>query len=363
MRKVTVDVENRTVTAEGGCVWADVDAATTAHGLATVAGTVNHTGIGGLSLGGGFGWLTSRYGLVVDNILSATFVLADGSTAIASPTSHPDLFWAIRGAGQNFGVAVSITYRAHPQPHPVWAGVMVFTPDKMDMIINFVNEFTVSPTPDCGLFVGFSTSPIDNRPCVAAAVYHNGPDAASLGAAKFGPLIALEPSLSTVAEIPYVELNSIINGLATPGDRKNMRGAALKTPISVDFAHKVYDHLSSFLERVPDTQGSLVIWEIVDNRVINERSIRDMAFANRGQYYNVGIMGRWLDKALDGEVREWLNECEKMFIGEFNRVDNAVGEGEEGVRSYANYMDREPSFFLFFFISSFVTARVRRDTD
>jgi hypothetical protein len=280
-------------------------------------------------------------------MLSATFVLADGSTAIVSPTSYPDLFWAIRGAGQNFGVALSFTYRAHPQPHPVWAGLMAFTPDKLDAIFTFANEFATSPTPDCALIIAFSTSPIDNAPCVAVALYHNGPHAATLGAAKFSSLIALEPYISTVAEIPYVKLNTIINPLTEPGDRKNLRGTAFKTPVSLDFVHKVYDNFISFLEGVPGTHGSFILWEIVDYSIINKRDIRDMSFANRGEYYNAAVVPRWRDKALDGKIREWMNGSEDLFIRELNRIDKAVGDGDEGVRSYANYMERG---FLFPFL-------------
>ena len=123
-------------------------------------------------------------------------------------------------------------------------------------------------------------------PRVALAVYHNGPDAATVGAAKFGPLASLEPYISTVAEIPYVELNTIINGITTHGDRKNLRGTAFKSPLSLDFVHMIYDDFVSFLERVPATHGSVLLWEFLDNRSVNERGIRDTAFANRGEYYN-----------------------------------------------------------------------------
>lgn len=97
MRKVTVDPKSKTITAEGGCNWQDVDEAGQKHGLATVGGTVNHTGIGGLTLGGGYGWLSGKYGLTVDVLLSAKVVLADGRLVTASETENEDLFWAIRG--------------------------------------------------------------------------------------------------------------------------------------------------------------------------------------------------------------------------------------------------------------------------
>lgn len=107
MRRVTVDAEKKIVTAEGGALWCDIDVAAAEHGLATVGGTVNHTGIGGLTMGGGFGWLSGLYGAVVDNLVGAMVVIANGQILNTSETENAELFWAIRGAGHNFGVAVS----------------------------------------------------------------------------------------------------------------------------------------------------------------------------------------------------------------------------------------------------------------
>lgn len=140
MRNVTVNPVDKTITAQGGCLWEDVDKAAGQHGLAAVGGTVNHTGIGGLTLGGGYGWLCGQYGLTVDNLLSVEIVLANGDVVRSSASENTDLFWGIRGAGQSLGVVTEFTYRAHDQPNPVWAGQLLFSPDKLESVIEFGNH-------------------------------------------------------------------------------------------------------------------------------------------------------------------------------------------------------------------------------
>src|SRR6478736_5859527 len=113
LRSTTVDPENHTVRVDPGCTWADVDHATVAFGMATPSGFLASTGVAGLTLGGGTGYLSRRFGLTVDNLLAADVVLADGSFVHASESSHPDLFWALRGGGGNFGIVTSFTFRSH----------------------------------------------------------------------------------------------------------------------------------------------------------------------------------------------------------------------------------------------------------
>jgi len=136
-----VDAEKKLVYVGGGGLWSTVDKAVIAHGLATPGGTVNHTGVGGLSLGGGYGWLSGQHGLVIDNLEQATVVLADGSVVTASDSSHPDLFWGIRGGGCNFGIVTEFVLRLHPQRKTVCAGMIIFPPPMLSKIAELADSW------------------------------------------------------------------------------------------------------------------------------------------------------------------------------------------------------------------------------
>lgn len=134
-RSVRVDPENKLAYVGGGATWADVDRETFKYGLAGVAGTVSHTGVGGLTLGGGFGWLAGQHGLVVDNLAQVTLITADSQILTVNADSHPDLWWGIRGGGCNFGVVTEFVYRVHPQRPTVYGGTVIFAANKLDTLV------------------------------------------------------------------------------------------------------------------------------------------------------------------------------------------------------------------------------------
>ncbi|KAI9855702.1 MAG: hypothetical protein M1813_009664 [Trichoglossum hirsutum] len=334
LRGVTVDPTAKTITVQGGAVWADVDTAAAEHGLAAVGGTVNHTGVGGLTLGGGWGWLTPRYGMVIDNLLAATMVLADGSVVQTSEAENPDLFWAIRGAGTNFGVAAEFVFRAHEQRENVWAGLLAFPTEKLSAVIEFVNSLLV--VEDACMFFGFSAPPPQKIPLLLTPVFYNGPP--EKANEIFAPLIALNPLQNTASSIPYKDLNGILNGAVAPGGRKTAKGSSFTMPLSPAFVQSVLDHFTAFISRVPEANETLVFFDCVDPSKILTVPLSATAFANRGNYMNSAVMPRWNSPELDHECREYAREWGRLFQAEKKRKEATVA-GEAGVGQYANYSE------------------------
>src|SRR2546426_3753210 len=173
LKSIRVDPVARTVRAEPGVLGGELDRETQAFGLATPVGTVSTTGIAGLTLGGGQSWLSSKYGFAIDNLLSVDIVTADGVLRTASATQHEDLFWAIRGAGHNFGVVTSFEYRLHPVG-PVLGGMILHPFQRATDVLRFYREFTTGLADELTTSAGIMTGP-DGNLVAAVAVCFAGP--------------------------------------------------------------------------------------------------------------------------------------------------------------------------------------------
>ena len=158
MRAVDVDPNARTARAEGGCNWADVNAATAEHGLAVTGGAISTTGIAGLTLGGGLGWLMAKHGLAADNVVAIDLVTADGEQLEVTAESEPDLFWALRGGGGNFGVATAFTYALHPV-ETVTAGLIAHPIDAGPEMLRFYRDAVADASDDLTVFAGLVHAP------------------------------------------------------------------------------------------------------------------------------------------------------------------------------------------------------------
>src|SRR5215469_14137018 len=249
--------------------------------LRAQTGTVNHTGIGGLTLGGGWGWLSGRHGLTIDNLLSVKMVLADGSYVTASSDSHPDLFWAVRGAGQCFGVTTEFVYKAYDQG-PVYAGLLVFTPDKLDKVIDFANWFHETNDGDQAIGIGFSQPPESPVVAVLVLIFFNGNE--EDGKKYFGPLLELEPTMNMVATIPYEKLNTMTNFAATFGGRKIFGGSNVVLPLDKKFVKSVYEEFSQFTLGNERMSESLILFELVPFKKVASVPMENTACGNRGDY-------------------------------------------------------------------------------
>ncbi|PYH75712.1 FAD binding domain protein [Aspergillus uvarum CBS 121591] len=341
LRGVTVDPEGRTITAQGGALWEDVDTALGQHGLATVGGVVNHTGIGGLTLGGGYGWLTGLYGLTIDNLLSARIVLADGRVLATSPTLHPDLFWALRGAGHNFGVITEFTFQAHEQKNEVFAGLLGFTPDKLEQVVGFANALVA----DEGLggdgrsaiycFLAVPPgAPRGTGPTILTAVVSITSEEEARR--RFAPLLKLDPVMDTLAMVPYCQVNAMLNGIAVHGDRKNTKGFSFAMPLRPGLARSVLTELGATLQEEPAWVKSYIVFEFGNLGKVAAVPRGDMAFANRSRCQNGVVQIWWMDEKDDARAGEKGRHLKALITTE---AEKREGKEEGGAVVYSNFVE------------------------
>jgi FAD/FMN-containing dehydrogenase len=224
MRAVRVDPTGRRTWVQGGALWADVDHETQAHGLATTGGIVSHTGVAGLTLGGGVGWLMRKYGLTIDNLLAVDLVTAEGERLRASEDEHPDLFWALRGGGGNFGVVTSFEFRLHSVGPIVLAGPILWDATDAVAVLSFYRDFVRDAPDELGTVVRFGTAPplpvipeqLHWRPVVMVGACYAGP--IDDGERWLHPLRSCgTPLLDLVGPKPYTGFQSALDSTVVHG--------------------------------------------------------------------------------------------------------------------------------------------------
>jgi len=279
---VEVDPERRTARVGGGARLAQLDAATQRHGLAVPAGQISHTGVGGLALGGGLGWLMRHHGLTVDSLLAAEVVLADGTAVTASAEEHPDLFWALRGGGGDFGVVTRFEFQAHPVG-PVLGGMMLYPWEQAREAMRRTREIMESAPPELTVFCALITAPpqepfppeLQGQRVLAVAVAWSGSDLAR-GEQALRPLReGFPPALDGVAPMPYVALQTMLDETAPPGWRYYDRLHYLPG-VSDGFV----DALSDCFERVPTPQTHVMIGWM--GGAVDRVPAGETAFGHRG---------------------------------------------------------------------------------
>ncbi len=291
MRTVDVDVDGRLAHVGPGCLLGDVDRATQEHGLATVLGFVSLTGVAGLTLGGGFGYLTRRFGYTVDNLEEAEVVTADGEIRVANREQHPDLFWALRGGGGNFGVVTRFTFRLHEVGPAITGGLIVWSAEQAADVLATYREVTAAAPRELTAAVTIRRAPPapflpaawHGRPVIIALACHSGPD-------PDRDLDALrnlgDPIVDLIVDKPYVAQQSLLDATQPKGHHYYW-----KTEYLADLSAPFLDTFRDQALQVTSPMSQSLLFHV--GGALNERPDDDGAVGNRDVAFIGGFAGAW----------------------------------------------------------------------
>jgi hypothetical protein len=331
MTSVRVDPEARKARAGGGALWSHVDRETQAFGLAVTGGIVTHTGIGGLTLGGGIGHLMRKLGLTIDNLLSCDVVTADGRLVVASADAHEDLFWGLRGGGGNFGIVTSFEYDVHPVGPTVLAGMLLYPLDAAADVLAYFRDYVAQARDEAGILGNLRLAPplpivppeLHGKPVVAIVVCYGG--AIEDGEKEFAELRRFAtPVLDTIAPKPYLAHQSMFDAALPHG-----RGYYWKSCTLPPLSDEMIDILIRRAEGITSPFSTMPIFTLggAVSRVPEDAT----AFSNRNAQHIVNILGAWPMETSDPHRHiAWVREtCEAI------RPFSTGG--------YMNFMSDEPA--------------------
>jgi FAD binding domain/Berberine and berberine like len=330
MTGVRVDPLGGTARAQGGCLWRHVDHEAQAFGLAVTGGIVTHTGIGGLTLGGGIGHLMRRMGLAIDNLVACDVVTATGEFLVANDNEHPDLFWGLRGGGGNFGVVTSFEYRLHPLGPTVLAGLLAWPMEQAAEVLRFYRDFVADAPDEVGIMANLRLAPplpaipeeLHGKPIVALVVCYAGP--IEKGREVLRPLRAfLPPAVDAVVPKPYVAHQAMFDPAYPHG--RHYYWKAWKLPPLTDAAiDTIVDHAS----KISSPYSAIPIFTLggVVGRVPDDAT----AFTGRSAAHDINIVASWLpDDPEPNRHKAWARATWE-----------ALRPFSEGV--YVNFLSDEP---------------------
>ncbi len=338
---VRVDTQEKTVRVGGGNVWGEVDHATHPFGLAVPAGIISTTGVGGLTLGGGVGHLTRKYGLTIDNLLEADMVLADGSFVTVNARQHPDLFWAIRGGGGNFGIVTSFKFQAHPVKN-VFGGPTLWPIEKTNEIMKWYHQFIHNAPEELNGFAATLVIPgppfpehLHNKAfCGIVWCYCGDPDKA---AEIFKPILDMKPLFEHVGTMPYPSVQTLFDGLFPPGLQWYWRA---------DFFNDLGPELSAkhqeFGSKIPTPLSQMHLYPLggAAGRVGKE----DTPWAYRDAKYAAVIVGVDPDAANAAKITDWCKkywEALHPYSAGGAYLNFIMNEGQDRIKaSYKHNYDR-----------------------
>ena len=325
MRGVTVDTARRVARVQGGARWREFDAATHPHGLATTGGLISTTGVGGLTLGGGLGWLMRSYGLAADNVVGVEIVTADGQIRRADATENPDLFWGVRGGGGNFGVVTNFEFRLHPVS-TVYGGMLVYPAVRAPEVLRHYRDLATSAGDELTLFAALMTSP-DGIPILAVLSCYNGP--ASKGEQALRPLRDLGPVADQVAEMPYPAIQSMLDDGFPSGLQVYWRSDFLS-----GLPDGAIDMLCDRFAAVTSPLSALLIEQF--GGAVARVAADETPFAHRDALFNFAVIARWTDPATASTHIDWArrtSEAVHPFASGGVYVNYLGAEGRDRIRA------------------------------
>jgi FAD/FMN-containing dehydrogenase len=334
MKGIRVDRRRRTVWAQGGVTWNELNRAAACHGLATTGGVVSTTGIAGLTLGGGEGWLMGKYGLTIDNLLAAEVVTADGAVLTASDEENQDLLWALRGGGGNFGIATSFEYQAH-LVSTVIGGPVVHSARRAREVFGLYRELTQTAPDELTLYLSLFADPAAPEEKLAAIIAcHCGEPAAA--EADLKPLRQFgRPAADLIQPMPYPVINTL-NDAGYPKGAFNYWKSAFLT----DLSGASLEIMMDALHRCPSAMSGLGIVPYLG--AVNRVDPAATAFAHRAPGYSLLIVAQWLDPRETEPNISWARETFDAlhpYMADRSYVNNLTAEDGRMVHNVwgANY--------------------------
>jgi FAD/FMN-containing dehydrogenase len=305
MKGTQVDPEARTVRAEGGLNWAELNNATSEHGLAVTGGAISTTGIAGLTLGGGLGWLMAKHGLAADSLLAVELVNAAGDVLDVTEASDPDLFWALRGGGGNFGIATTFTYRLHPL-EMVTGGLIAHPVDAAPELLRFYRDAVADSPDDLTVFAVLAHAPDGSGMKLAAmAVFHTGDaEEAERDLAPFKTWGS--PMMVEVGRMPYPVMNTLLDD-GYPTGSLNYWLSSFTRGLPDGLLDAMVERFTS----VPSPMTAIVLEHF--HGAVTRVGVTDTAVPHRAEGWNLLISSVWMDRAATDENIGWTRETHRAF--------------------------------------------------
>ena len=334
MKGVRVDSEARTVRAQGGLTWGELDAETQAFGLATTGGLVTTTGVAGFTLGGGIGWMMRKYGLACDNLISADLVTADGQIVHASESENTELLWGLRGGGGNFGVVTEFEFRLYPISQ-VYGGLIAWPADKGPEILKFWREWSLTAPDEVCTMAAFLYAPpepfvppeVVGQPIFAIACCHLDPEGSAEDDLR--PLRDLQPAVDVLGPMPYTAIQGMFDAGTPRGSRNYWRSGYVQ-----ELTDEAIDTIYAAVPGIPHPMGQLHIHQM--GGAMGRVPQGATAFGSRDVPFLMNYIALWLDEGEDEKNIAWCKDASDAMarFGTGHRYVNFLAdEGEAGVES------------------------------